>query len=503
MPDPAPMLSLSGVHKRFGGVHALRGADLTIARPGVVHALIGQNGSGKSTLLGVLSGQDRPDAGEIAVAGEPVSFSTPAAAIGHGIAMVSQETAVVPELSVAENVLLGRRAVRGRLGLDPRRTRARAVAVLDRLGLDYDPDSRVSRLRPDQRQMVEIARALSMDARILILDEPTSSLTDDEVEGLFRAIAQLTAQGVAVIYVSHRLSELFALADEVTILRDGRTVGRGAMSSYDSASLVAAMVGEAGETRTPVATRGRRRIAADAALAVTGLSVPGVLDGVDLEVGEGEIVGVAGLVGAGRSELLKAIFGLLPVTAGSVAIGGRPLTPGDPRSAIRQGLGFLPPDRKTEGVVLSMSVRDNLTMVRTLERPRLARPRRGAEARAADETCRTMRIRTPSASAPVWTLSGGNQQKVALGRWLAREPRVLLLDEPTRGVDVAAKAEIHERVRVTAAGGTGLLVSSSENDELLELCDRILVMFRGRVVASLDRESATDGRLARLAGGHL
>jgi ABC-type sugar transport system ATPase subunit len=503
MPDLAPMLSLSGVHKRFGGVHALRGADLTIVRPGVVHALVGQNGSGKSTLLGVLSGQVRPDTGEIAMDGEAVSFSSPAAAIGHGIAMVSQETAVVPELTVAENVLLGRRLARGRLGLDPRRSRARAVAVLERLGLDYDPDRRVSQLRPDQRQMVEIARALSMDARILILDEPTSSLTDDEVEGLFRAIAQLTAQGVAVVYVSHRLSELFALADEVTVLRDGCTVGRGAMSSYDDASLVAAMVGEARETGTSVATRGRRGIAPDAALSVTGLSVPGVLDGVDLEVGAGEIVGVAGLVGAGRSELLKAIFGLLPVTAGAVTVGGAPLSPGDPRGAIFRGLGFLPPDRKVEGLVQSMSVRDNLTMVRTLERPRLARPRRGAEARAAEETCRTMRIRTPSASAPVWTLSGGNQQKVALGRWLAREPRVLLLDEPTRGVDVAAKAEIHDRIRVTAAAGTGLLVSSSENDELLELCDRILVMFRGRVVASLDRESATEGRLARLAGGHL
>ncbi|MEA2305159.1 MAG: ribose transport system ATP-binding protein, partial [Solirubrobacteraceae bacterium] len=504
--DPAPttpLLELSGVHKRFGGVHALRGADLTISAPGVVHALIGQNGSGKSTLLGVLSGQLRPDEGGLALDGGKVAFASAASAIAHGVAMVSQETAVVPELSVAENVLLGRRSVRGPLGLDRRRTRRRALEVLARLSLDYDPDLPVGRLRPDQQQMVEIARALSMDARILVLDEPTSSLTDDEVEALFTAVRELTRQGVSVIYVSHRLSELFAVADELTVLRDGLTVAQGPMAGFDTDTVVQAMVGEARTGRVAAGRAHAPMEASTPAVAVRGLSVRGLLHDVDLEVGRGEIVGVAGLVGAGRSELLKAIFGVLAIDAGAVEVEGRPVSAGHPRSAIRQGLGFLPPDRKTEGVVLSMSVADNLGMVRTNSRARLAPPARAAEAALCTETCRTIRIRTPSIGAPVWTLSGGNQQKVALGKWLGTGIKALLLDEPTRGVDVGAKAEIHDRLRATAAAGTGLLVSSSEHDELLELCDRILVMSRGRIVASLDPARATDGELARLTGGHL
>lgn len=496
--NAAPLLSLTGVHKRFGGVHALRGASLEVSRPGVVHALIGQNGSGKSTLLGVLSGQLRPDAGTLRLEGSPVSFPAPAAAIAHGIAMVSQETAVVPDLTVAENVLLGRRLARTRFGLDPRRTREQAVAVLERVGLDYDPERPVRRLRSDQRQMIEICRALAMDARILILDEPTSALTDDEVESLFTAVNQLRRQGVSIVYVSHRLSELFTLADEVTVVRDGQTVAVGAMSEFSTERLVTAMVGETAQARARPQHRARG-VRADA-LAVTGLTVEGILHGVDLTVGAGEIVGVAGLVGAGRSELLQAIFGLIPA-AGVIEVNGRPLSVRTPRDAIAQGLGYLPADRKNEGVILRMSVLDNLGLVRTNRRPRLARPRDSHERMAYDEACRTMRIRTASPDAAVGTLSGGNQQKVALGKWLGTDTTVLLLDEPTRGVDVAAKAEIHERLRATARTGTGLLVSSSEDDELLELCDRIVVLFRGRVMANLDSAQATERELARLAGG--
>jgi ABC-type sugar transport system ATPase subunit len=498
--NPGPLLAITGLEKSFGGVHALRGADLEISAPGVVHALVGQNGSGKSTLLGVLSGQLRPDAGEIMLDGSPVTFSSTVSAVGNGIAMVSQETAVAPELSVAENVLLGRRAVRGPLGLQPKRTRAKAAAVLDRLGLDYDPDWRVGRLRSDQRQMVEIARALSMDARILILDEPTSSLTDDEVGSLFAAVRQLTRQGVSVVFVSHRLGELFELGDEVTVLRDGVTVASGPMSRFEPATLVDAMVGEAQEGRASKA--GSRPAAGRTVLSVAGLEVPGVLRDASLELAAGEIVGVAGLVGAGRSELLQALFGLLPVERGTVHVDGRLVTARDVRGAIDQGLGYLPPERKSGGVVLAMTVLDNLALVRTNRRARLAPPRGAEEVAVSEEVRRDMRIRAPS-SARVQTLSGGNQQKVALGRWLGTPAKVLLLDEPTRGVDVAAKAEIHERLRELAAEGTALLVSSSEHDELLELCDRILVMFRGRIVASLDSARATDGAIARLAGGHL
>jgi ABC-type sugar transport system ATPase subunit len=498
----APLLALTRIHKRFGGVHALRGAELTIARPGRVHVLLGENGSGKSTLLGVLSGQLRPDEGEIRLDGAPVLFSSPVAALAHGIAMVSQETAVAPDLTVAENVLLGRGLVRRWAGLSAKATRAKARAVLARLELDYDPDRLVRRLRPDQRQMVEIARALSTDARILILDEPTSSLTDDEVEALFGAIRQLKHQGVATVFVSHRLPELFAVGDEVTVLRDGCTVAQAPMSGFDARSLVDAMVGD-------VATAGgraRRRPASGAvsqsALTVRGLCVPGAANEIDLEVRRGEIVGISGLVGAGRSELLEAIFGVRPAVAGTLEVDGTPFSPGDPRAAIERGVGFVPPDRKTQGLVLSMSVRSNVTMVQTSQRSRLSAPHRAREACATSAACETMRVRTSSIDAPVGSLSGGNQQKVALAKWLVRDPKVLLLDEPTRGVDVAAKAEIHERLRAIAARGTALLVSSSENEELLELCDRILVMFRGRIVAAVPQEQASEPELVRLGGGH-
>ncbi len=378
----AELLRLTGIHKRFGGVHALKGAEMTIARSGVVHALVGENGSGKSTLLGVLSGQLRPDRGEIILEGAPVSFSSPVGALGHGIAMVSQETAVAPDLSVAENILLGRRMVRRWSGISTRATRAKAQRILAQLQLDYDPSWIVGQLRPDQRQMVEIARALSTDARILILDEPTSSLTDDEVERLFEAIRQLKRAGVATVFVSHRLPEIFAVSDEVTILRDGQTVAQAPISQYDARSLVDVMVGTADVHRqhaSPANVNGATR---SRALRVRGLQLPPVLQDIELEVGAGEIVGLAGLVGAGRSELLEALFGVRQAAAGHIEIGGEPFRPGSPRASIVRGLGFLPPDRKTQGLVLSMSVASNLTMVQTMEHARAAaligvsRPRR-------------------------------------------------------------------------------------------------------------------------------
>jgi ABC-type sugar transport system ATPase subunit len=507
VPEPAhptPLLTLSGVHKRFGGVHALRGAELTIAGPGVVHVLLGENGSGKSTLLGVLSGQLRPDEGEVRLDGAPVQFSSPVAALGAGIAMVSQETAVAPDLTVAENVLLGRGLVRRWSGLSARSSRAKARDILARLELDYDPDWLVRKLRPDQRQMVEIARALSTDARILILDEPTSSLTDDEVGGLFGAIRQLKEQRVATVFVSHRLAEVLEIGDEVTVLRDGRTVAQAPMSAFDARSLVDAMVGDVvapGVRRRPSA--GTSGPAKRLALQVRGLRVPGVVDGVDLGVRHGEIVGISGLVGAGRTELLEAIFGVRPIETGDLELDGTAYAPTDARSAIARGVGFLPPDRKSQGLVLSMSVRSNVTMVQTLRRSRLRAPERALETRSAATACNTMRVKAASFDVPAGSLSGGNQQKVALAKWLTGEPRLLLLDEPTRGVDVAAKAEIHDRLRAIAATGIALLVSSSENEELLELCDRILVMFRGRIVAALPAEQASESELVRLAGGHV
>ena len=501
-----PLLALTGIHKQFGGVHALRAAHLTLrgaGETGVVHALMGENGSGKSTMLSILSGLIRPDTGTVSFGGTAATLAGPVDALRHGVAMVSQETAVVERLSVAENVLLGRRLAGSPMRISWRGTRTRARSVLDRLNLDYDPDWIVADLRPDQRQMVEIARALSMDAKILVLDEPTSHFTDDEVESLFAVIRSLRERGISTIFVSHRLKEIFAIADEVTVLRDGQTVATGPITDFTPETLVDAMVGETTGLRGKPA--GRPRPAGQPGrplLSVHGLHTASGLRDIDVTVDRGEIVGLAGLVGAGCSDLLRAVFGLEDVTAGEISLGGEPLRPGDTRGAIRRGIGFVPADRRSEGAIGSMSVNDNLMLVHTMGRPRLSHPPRAAESRMVAQVMRQVRIRAASAAVPVGSLSGGNQQKVVLGKWLVSDPALLLLDEPTRGVDVAGKSEIHQLLRLAAQRGVGLLVSSSENDELLELCDRIAVMFRGRIVTSCTAQEADEAMLARYAGGH-
>jgi ABC-type sugar transport system ATPase subunit len=491
------ILRADGIQKRFGGVHALRGAHLHVL-PGEVHALVGENGSGKSTLLKILSGQLQPDAGEIALDGRTTSFRGAADALRQGIATVTQETTLALDLSIAENVLLGRRMPRrGRL-IDWRLTRRRAREALERLHVDLDPATPVRRLRPDQQQLVEIARALSIDARVLILDEPTSSLTDDEVTSLFAVVRRLRSQSVAVVFVSHRLNEIFALADRITVMRDGHTVGSGVAAEFDRPRLIQLMTGRAmSDDEPPLHTHERET----AVLRVRGLTVPGACDGVDLDVAPGEIVGLAGLVGAGRTELLEALFGLRR-SVGVVEVDGRLARYRTPRHAIRDGVALVPSDRKAQGLVLEMSVRENLMMASTAGLLRLRRPTAARELPAVNATVRDLHIRAHSHRAPVATLSGGNQQKVVLGKWLATDPHLLMLDDPTRGVDVGAKAEIYRLLRAAADRGIGTLVSSSEIPELLTLCDRIVVMFRGRVAASLSREDATEALIAHFAGGH-
>jgi ABC-type sugar transport system ATPase subunit len=500
-----PLLQLNGIHKRFGGVRALNGARLTVRTPGTVHGLIGANGSGKSTLLGVLSGQLQPDAGTIRVDGQETTFASPVAAIKRGIAMVAQETAVAPELTVAENVLLGRRLVRRPAGLSWRATRARALGVLERLNLDYDPDACVRTLRPDQRQMVEIARALSLDSRVLILDEPTSSLSDDEVRTLFATVTTLKGEGVSTLFVSHRMAELFEICDELTVLRDGMTAGAGAIGDFSRDSLVALMVGAQGELARDVRGFGRPRQSnrrAGVALSVREFGVGRAVHDVSFDVHEGEIVGVAGLVGAGRSELLAGIFGAEERACGTVSVCGDKGGPSDARASIRRGVGFVPPERKVDGAVLDMGVRDNVLMVVTHRNRRLGCPRPDKYAPRFRRVAQILNLSYGSELRPVATLSGGNQQKVVLAKWLMASPRVLLLDEPTRGVDVSAKADIHGLLRELAAEGTALLVSSSENDELLALCDRILVMSRGSLVGIVDAAEIDEAELTSLAGGH-
>lgn len=500
-PTRPALLQVEAVHKRFGGAVALRGADLTLSRAGRVHCLAGENGSGKSTMLGIVSGTHSPDSGRVLDDGEPVTFRQPYDAIRRGIAMVSQETTIAPDLTVAENVLLGNRLVRSRFGVDWVASRRKAAEVLGRLELDYDPTATVGRLAAHQRQMIEIARALSMDTRILILDEPTSSLTGEDVDALMTVVRRLAIGGVSVVFVSHRLPEVFALCDDVTVLRDGATVAEGPVSAFTPHTLVAAMVGDRTRRNAAVRTRTAATTPTPAALEVTNLSVEGVLSNVSLRVVPGEIVGLAGLVASGRSELLEVVFGVRSRDTGDLAVGGRPYSPTGPRNAIKAGIGYLPPDRKTQGLVLNMSVRDNLSLAATSGAPSVLPPDRRRQNTDWRNAVDTMRIRASSANAPAATLSGGNQQKVALAKWVACRPVVLLLDEPTRGVDVGAKADIYAWLKGTVGTDIGIVVSSSEYEELLELCDRILVMASGRVVAHVRADQTSEAALAALAGG--
>jgi ABC-type sugar transport system ATPase subunit len=503
--DPARGLELRGIEKRYGGVHALRGANFSIPlHAGSILGLLGENGSGKSTLLAVLSGQIRPNDGQILLDGEPVTFSGPLMALRRGIAMVAQETAVLPDLTVAENIMLGRRLSRAPLGISWTDVRNRATEVLQRLNLAYDPNAVVGTLRPDQQQMVEIARVLATDARVLILDEPTSSLTDDQAKALFSVLRRLRGQGVATVFVSHRLEEVMGLVDHLTILRDGKTVCSAPIGEFTPERIIEEMVGRKLLLQRRSTAAEERDVDLDVvpALRVRALSVPKRVFDVAIDVRPGEIVGLAGLVGAGRSDLLEAIFGVTKRSSGEIELFGESIRAADPRSSIDAGLGYLPPDRKTQGLVLSMTVRENLAMVSTLDRNRGVMPRISAEGALIDHAFKTMQLKAASPNVPAGTLSGGNQQKVALGKWLAKPLKCLLLDEPTRGVDAAAKDEIHRILRTAAGSGLAILVSSSEYEELLGLCDKILVVFRGRIAATLARDEADQATIAHYAGGY-
>jgi ABC-type sugar transport system ATPase subunit len=492
-------LVANGLYKHYAGVHALEGASLEVLA-GEVHGLIGENGSGKSTLLKILAGQTLSDRADIVVAGKPLVVGHPALSLAAGIATVTQETTLVEELSVAENILLGRRAVRRWYGLDRPATERRAREVLERLDLEIDPRTPVRHLRPDERQMVEIARAISMDVRVLILDEPTSSLTDEEVETLFRVVVNLRARGVATIFVSHRLKEVFELTDRVTVLRDGKTVATERTEDVDSDRLIELMVGKRPERHSAPVKAGA---SGELRLRVQDLSVPGRVRGVSLDVAPGEVVGLAGLVGAGRSDVLRAVFGLNPAATGSVQLDGEELPRRGAMRSMRSGLAYVPADRKEQGLVLEMSTRENLVMAQTASRARFRHPPRGREAEQVRSAWERFHLtNVASSQAPVASLSGGNQQKVVLAKWLEIEPKAILLDDPTRGVDVGAKDEIYDLLEGLRSGGLAVLVSSSDTPELLRLCDRILVMFRGLIVSELSRAEATEARIAHYATGH-
>ncbi|MCB1274069.1 MAG: sugar ABC transporter ATP-binding protein [Leucobacter sp.] len=505
-----PLLEMSSITKRYGGTHAVRSGRLVIERPGEVHALMGTNGSGKSTMLKILSGEVQPDGGTIRIEGREVVFGSPAGAVQSGVALVSQETAVVPQLSVAENIMLGR-LHRGPLGVDWPGSVRRATEIAESLGLEVDMHAPVGSLRADQRQVVEIARAIATEARILILDEPTSSLADDRVRDLYEVVRKLSAGGVSIIFVSHRLDEVFELSDAITVMRDGAFIERRSAAEYTVDSLVRTMTGMGtdelpGAAATePSANATAKHSAAPDGPPILELSrLSGeVLKDVDLSVAPGEIVGVAGLGGSGREELLPMLYGLQRRRAGEIRMRGKELPEGGPRSRISSGMGYVPPDRANQGIVPALSCVANLSLPHAGARPLLASIDHRAETERFERRRQHFGIRAHNPAGAVSGLSGGNQQKIVVGKWLDLDLDLLLLEEPTRGVDVGARADIHQRLREVADSGLGIVVSSSEVDELMTVCTKILVLFRGRVVAERPTEDFDEHTLTALIGGHL
>ena len=493
------ILRLSDVSKSFAGVRALKGVSFDL-KAGEVHALVGENGAGKSTLIKVVTGAHLPDEGTLEVRGELIEGNDPVRAKALGIAAIYQQPALFPDLTVAENIALGLerpgpwRLIRWKQRQD------RARRLLERIGAAIDPETEVRRLTMPEQQLVEIARALGADARILIMDEPTASLTDLEVDRLFRVVRDLKSHGVGIIYISHRLEELPQVADRVTALRDGSLVGTRAMGEVNRGELIRMMVGRELSAVFPKVEVPR----GDVVLEVKGLGckASGVHD-VSFQVREGEMLGLAGLIGAGRTELARVLFGLTPADSGSIVLDGEPVRVESPGQAVEMGIAYVPEDRRRHGVILEMSVATNTTLatLQTISNLGLLDFRKERE--VATELVQRLGVKTSSIDEPVGNLSGGNQQKVALARWLNADPSVLILDEPTQGVDVGAKAEIHRLMGVLAAKGLAIVMISSELPEILGMSDRIMVMHSGTIVGTLDRDGATQEAILELALGHV
>nr|WP_243123764.1 sugar ABC transporter ATP-binding protein [Thermaerobacter sp. FW80] len=489
------VLRATGIRKVFPGVIALDEVDLDLHQ-GEIHGLLGENGAGKSTLIKVLAGYHVPDAGRLELAGRPVTFRGPREAREAGVATIYQELTLAPDMTVAENICLGREPVRlGRI--DRVAMRDIAQRALARLGVDLDPDVPVRQLGVAVQQMVEIARALSMESRVLILDEPTAALTPAEVERLFTILRGLRLQGVAILYISHRLEEVLSLCDRVTVLRDGRAVATVTMAEADLDVLIRLMAGRSMTERYPP----RYSSIGDVVLDVRGATRQGVFHGVSLQVRRGEVVGLAGLLGAGRTELLRAIAGADPLDEGEVWVEGRWLPPGNPGRALRCGVALVPEDRKRQGLFLQRPLRENLTLAALPLLSRAGWVSHRAERQLARDLVRRLAIRCRDEEQVVAELSGGNQQKAVLARWLAIKPRVLLLDEPTRGVDISAKVELYTLINSLAEDGVAIVMASSDLSELLGMCDRIMVMAGGRIVKELPAANASKEAVLRAAAG--
>jgi ABC-type sugar transport system ATPase subunit len=489
-------LTFRGVTRRFPGVLALDSVSFEVERASC-HALVGENGAGKSTLGKILAGVYQADEGTIELDGHTLHTPTPLAARKQGIAMVHQELAFCPNLSIAENLCLG--DLPGRAGwLNRRKLREQARAMLDEIEAPFDVDQPIHRLSTGQEQLVQIAAALGTRARVIVMDEPTSSLSIRESEHLFQLIPKLKQRGITLIYVSHRLEEIFRLCDSVTVLRDGRHVATEKIEATDRDRIIHQMVGREMKQYT---SQHLGRPLGEELLRVENLSSPGKFSGVSFSVRAGEILGFAGLVGAGRSETAQAIFGLDPAATGRVLVRGKEMPLGSVTAALKSGIGFLPEDRKRLGLVLSMNCRENTSMAVLRRLSRAGFVQRSQERALAQRYVEQLRIKTPSIETAVAGLSGGNQQKIALAKWLARQCGILIVDEPTRGVDVGAKAEIHHLLDELACQGLGLIVISSELPEVMNLSRRVLVLCQGRVAGELPREELTQPALMRLMAG--
>ncbi|MFP4374827.1 MAG: sugar ABC transporter ATP-binding protein [Spirochaetaceae bacterium] len=489
-------LRMEGIHKRFPGVHALDDVSFAV-ESGAVHALVGENGAGKSTLMKLLSGSLAKDEGRIEIRGEEVELSSPADAQARGVGMIYQELTVMAYRSVAANILLGREPrTAGGLFIDYPELHRRASQLLDRIDVEVQPTEIVGRLAIAQQQMVEVAKALSLDAKIIIMDEPTSSLTDRETATLFRIIRELKKQGITVIYISHRLEEVFEIADHVTVLRDGKSVHSAAVTEIDADEVVRLMVGR---DLTAFFPKHEAEVG-EVVLEVENLS-GGTFKNVSFSLRSGEILGMSGLVGAGRSETARALMGIDAATGGEVHYLGERVRLGSVREMMRRGFAYVPEDRKEQGLFLRMTVRDNLaiSVMERLFKAGLVRVQRLVE--VASDYVKRLRIQTPSLYQLVRNLSGGNQQKVILARYLALDPRVLILDEPTRGIDVGAKAEIHNIIGELARRGVAIIMISSELPEVVGVSDRVLVMRQGRVAGELSGAEITQDAVMALAAG--
>lgn len=490
-----PILEMKGITKRFPGVLALDHVDLTVY-PGQVLALVGENGAGKSTLMKVLSGVHQMDEGEILMEGKPVKIENPLASQLMGISIIYQELSVLDNMNIAENIFLGREKRSGRVFVDKKQMHAEARKLLDEVGLDMDTHTMAGELSTAQKQMIEVAKALSFNSKIIIMDEPTSSLTETETDILFGIIRKLREKGVAIVFISHKLAEIFAITDEVAILRDGVSAGRMMTEGCTENDIIKAMVGRDvddlyAKQAAPIG---------DVVLEVKNLNTKGFLKDINFELRAGEILGFAGLVGAGRSEVMRAVFGIDPKESGEIYIKGKKVDIKNPRDAMLQGIGFVPEDRKLQGLVLGMSVGKNTTLAALKAVANKAGfINHKQEKEMADKFVKALEVKTPSNDQLVKNLSGGNQQKVVIAKWLANNPDILILDEPTRGIDVGAKKEIHQLMSDLANQGVAIIMISSELPEVLGMSDRVIVMHEGRIKGQLSREDADQVSIMKMA----